>query len=215
MKILAIEFSSERRSVAVLEGVKLRGAACQSAGQSTRAFALIEQALHEAGVEREAVDCLAVGLGPGSYAGIRSAIAVAQGWQIARHVSLLGLCSVEALAVQAQEKGLHGRLHFLVDAQRNECYAATYEINVGTIQLVTPLRLLTAAQAATLWQDGRAVVGPELLARYPHAEVLLPDAAALGRLAANRTDFVSGDALEPIYLRETAFVKALPPRNRG
>ena len=34
---------------------------------------------------------------------------------------------------------------------------------------------------------------------------------ALATLAAGRTDFVSGQKLEPIYLRETTFVKA-PPR---
>jgi len=36
-------------------------------------------ALKQAGLEREAIDCIAVGLGPGSYTGIRSAIALAQG----------------------------------------------------------------------------------------------------------------------------------------
>jgi len=42
--------------------------------------------------------------------------------------------------------------------------------------------------------------------------VLLPDAGILGLLAAERGDFVSGDKLEPIHLRETSFVKAPPPR---
>jgi tRNA A37 threonylcarbamoyladenosine modification protein TsaB len=42
---------------------------------------------------------------------------------------------VEALAAQAQQTGLHGRLHFLIDAQRNEFYTATYEINAATLTL--------------------------------------------------------------------------------
>jgi len=37
-------------------------------------------------------------------------------------------------------------------------------------------------------------------------------AAALARLALKRSDFVGGEKLEPIYLRETKFVKAPPPK---
>jgi len=40
----------------------------------------------------------------------------------------------------------------------------------------------------------------------------LPTAAMLARLAAERSDFIAGEKLEPIYLRETSFVKAPPPR---
>ncbi len=42
--------------------------------------------------------------------------------------------------------------------------------------------------------------------------MVFPRAATLGQLAAGRADFVSGEKLEPIYLRETKFVKAPPPR---
>jgi len=41
---------------------------------------------------------------------------------------------------------------------------------------------------------------------------LFPSAAALALLAAGQRDAVSGDKLEPIYLREVSFVKAPPPR---
>jgi len=39
-----------------------------------------------------------------------------------------------------------------------------------------------------------------------------PSAAMLARLAAGRADFSAGEELEPIYLRETSFVKANPGR---
>jgi hypothetical protein len=45
----------------------------------------------------------------------------------------------------------------------------------------------------------------------PQGKILFPSAATLGRLAAERSDFVGGDKLTPVYLRETNFVKA--PRN--
>src|SRR5215203_4547986 len=89
MKILALEFSSQERSVAIFEkppggSSRLCGSALEKGGRSTNPFALVEQALQNARMEREEIDCIAVGLGPGSYTGIRSAIALAQGWQLAR-----------------------------------------------------------------------------------------------------------------------------------
>ena len=100
MKILALEFSSEQRSVAIVEDGKVLGEARENTGRHTRAFALIEQALAEAKTEREQIDCIAVGLGPGSYMGTRIAIAIAQGWQLARDVKTTGVNSAEALTRQ-------------------------------------------------------------------------------------------------------------------
>src|SRR5688572_14259415 len=97
MKILALEFSSERRSVAVVENGDVLGEAHEQGGKHTRAFELIERALAAARLEREQIECVAVGLGPGSYMGIRIAIAIAQGWQLARGVKTAGVKSAEAL----------------------------------------------------------------------------------------------------------------------
>ena len=76
MNILALEFSSEERSVALLPS-DARLPATSSTRTSPRtlnAFQLLETVLIRAQIEREQVDCLAVGLGPGSYTGIRAAI---------------------------------------------------------------------------------------------------------------------------------------------
>ena len=50
----------------------------------------------------EEIDCLAIGIGPGSYTGIRAAISIAQAWQLARSVNLLSISSVDCLAAAAQ-----------------------------------------------------------------------------------------------------------------
>src|SRR5438876_225742 len=102
MKILALEFSSAQRSVALVVDGQVRGRAQETGTRESRALSLIETALAAAGLERENVDCLAIGLGPGSYTGIRSAIALAQGWQLARGTKILGISSVESLAAQAR-----------------------------------------------------------------------------------------------------------------
>lgn len=222
MKILALEFSSDARSVAVVESAgtgspaggriaaKILGQAEQLAGRETRAFALVTTALNEAGLEREAIECVAVGLGPGSYTGIRLAIALAQGWQLANGVRTLGLSSADVLAWRAHASGFRGPGRVLIDAQRGEFYAAPGDWREDG-PVLEPLRLARLDEAQAL--PGRVVTGePSVAARFPDALVLAPDAATLGMLAAGREDFLTADQLEPVYLRAPAFVKAPPLR---
>jgi tRNA threonylcarbamoyl adenosine modification protein YeaZ len=212
MKILAIEFSTDERSVAVLVDGDVRGTAVEAATRATPAFGMITKALQQAGVGRQEIECLAIGLGPGSYTGIRAAIALAQGWQLARPVKLLGIGSVECLALAAQSKGWFGQVDFAIDAQRNEFYLARYEISQSTRREIEPLRLATREEVNARVATGGVLAGPALDGIFVGARALIPTAADLGRLEANRTDFVPGEKLEPIYLRETNFVKAPPPR---
>lgn len=222
MKILALEFSSDLRSAAILDSSQA-GAASSPAGLSVAemsdhgprnipAFDLIAAVLRDARLEPAQIECICAGLGPGSYTGIRVAISIAQGWQLARGVHLLGLSSVECLAAQAQAEGLFGRVHLAIDAQRNEFYLAAYDIAPETIQEIGPLHLASFEEANAIIQAGQLLAGPGIARWFPSARVLYPRAANLARLASRRNDFISGDKLEPIYLRPTAFVKAPPPR---
>lgn len=184
----------------------------ETGAAGTQAFGMIEDALRQAQLEREQVECLAIGLGPGSYTGIRAALALAQGWQLARGVKTVGLSSAECIAAEARAQGLSGQLAVVIDAQRSEFYLANYEVNSGGIQEKQKLRLATRAEVLEQQQAGWRLAGPEVLKWFPGGIQLLPRAATLGQLARERTDFVSSDKLEPIYLRETKFVKAAPPR---
>ena len=178
----------------------------------TKTFGLVEQVLKEARLEREQIECLAIGLGPGSYTGIRAAIALAQGWRLARAVKLLGISSAECVAAQAQAEGIAGRVNVVIDAQRNEFYLAGYELGGETGRALEPLRLATLAEVQKLATAGQTMIGPEITRWFPQGRVILPRAGTLGKLALVRTDFTAGEKLEPIYLRETKFVKAPPPR---
>ena len=217
MKILALEFSSPQRSVAVVHGGADAGPLClgeaiETGGRSTNALGLVEDALRQAQLDRAQIECLAIGLGPGSYNGIRLAIALAQGWQLARPVKLLGLGSAECLAAQAQAEGIFGRVEIVIDAQRDELYLAGYDLGPQARRELEPLRLATLAEAQARQQAGATLIGPEVTNWFPTGRVLFPRAATLGQLARDRTDFVAGERMEPIYLRETRFVKAPPPR---
>jgi tRNA threonylcarbamoyladenosine biosynthesis protein TsaB len=191
MKILALEFSSPQRSVAVADGATTLGEAREQAGEHTHAFALIEHALNAAKTEREQIECIAVGLGPGSYMGIRIAIAIAQGWQLARSIKTTGIGSVDALLRQAGPKA-----RVVIDAQRNEFYVAP------------PLRLATLDQINTQ----ELIVGPEVTKWFPRGQIMFPEARVIALLTAEQLSFVPADKLEPIYLRQATFIKAPPPR---
>ena len=207
MIVLALEFSSERRSVALARGgAVLAEAVEQTGGRGTNVFALVEKVLADAKILREEIEVLAVGLGPGSYTGIRAAIAVAQGWQLARGVKVLGVNSAEALAAQAQAEKILGRVNVAIDAQRGEFYLATWEISATAQREVASLKIVPAAELQARLAAGEICVGPEM------KTVLLPAAAMVAQLAAGRSDFIAGEKLEPVYLRETTFVKAPPAR---
>ena len=207
MIVLALEFSSERRSVALArDGAVLAEAVEQTGGRGTNVFALVEKVLAAAKILREEIEVLAVGLGPGSYTGIRAAIAVAQGWQLARGVKVLGVNSAEALAAQAQAEKILGRVNVAIDAQRGEFYLAMWEISATARREVAPLKIVAAAELQARLAAGDICVGPEM------KTVLVPAAAMVAQLAAGRSDFIAGEKLEPVYLRETTFVKAPPAR---
>ena len=207
MTILAFEFSSPQRSVAVVRGGNVLAEVSETGGHNTAAFGMIEKVLIEAKIGREEIDVVAVGLGPGSYTGIRAAIAMAQGWQLAREIKLLGVGSVEAIAAQAQAEKIFGRVNVLIDAQRGEFYLAVFEISENGWKEIRPLKILPLVEVR-LRADGMEILtGPEITNWFPNGRTIFPRAAVLAKLAASRNDFVTGEKLEPIYLRETSFVK--------
>src|SRR5688572_13016938 len=137
MLTLALEFSSPVRSAALLRrhaeqgGGEVMASVTDGGSRALTGLALVDRVLHEAGVEAGAVEAAIVGLGPGSYTGIRSAIAIAQGWQLARDIRLQGVSTVECLALAAQVSGLFGRVSLAIDAQRGDVYLATYKIDAA------------------------------------------------------------------------------------
>jgi tRNA threonylcarbamoyladenosine biosynthesis protein TsaB len=208
MTILALEFSSPQRSVAIARDGNVLAEAVESGGRNTAAFGMIEKILTESKINREYIDALCIGLGPGSYTGIRSAIAIAQGWQLANGLKLLGISSVEAIAAQAQAEKIFGRVNAVVDAQRNEFYLAIYEISANGWREIEPLKILSLAEIRSRAEANEILTGPEVTKWFPNGRTIFPRAAALAKLAASRNDFVAGEKLEPLYLRKTNFVKS-------
>jgi tRNA threonylcarbamoyladenosine biosynthesis protein TsaB len=223
MKILALEFSPHERSSAVFFDGEVRGFSIEGSPQGARAFELIQQALAQARISAADVECIAVSLGPGSYAGTRIAIAIAQGWELARGVKLLGISSADSIAQQINtEEGIalaehripfRGIANIVFDAQRDHAYAIRYQVGANGSQALGGFELLTSDEERQRRDAGETFVKADMGPWRPGKEIVhLSDARAIARIAAQRKDFVFGAQLEPVYLRKAEFIKALPPR---
>lgn len=200
MKILALDFSTLRRSAAVVdENGNVVSSLTQQAQRAGSPFPLISEAMGK--IAAEEIEAIAIGLGPGSYTGIRSSLAIAQGWNLARNIPAAGISSAEAIAFAGVEKGLRGEVEVVIDAQRNELYSAIYLLTSETFSLVRPLKIVGHPETKRL-------IGPEANRWSEEGIIIEPSAAAIGKLAVRARNFGPPEALEAIYLREPSFVKA-------
>jgi tRNA A37 threonylcarbamoyladenosine modification protein TsaB len=116
--------------------------------------------------------------------------------------------SVAAVAAQARVEKIFGRVNVVIDAQRNEFYLATWQISATGCAEVGPLKITPLAEIKLRADANEILTGPEVTRWFAGGINLFPRAAMLAKLAAGRNDFSPGEMLEPVYLRETSFVKA-------
>jgi tRNA threonylcarbamoyladenosine biosynthesis protein TsaB len=150
----------------------------------------------------EGFDCIAIGLGPGSYAGVRIAIATAMGLGMATGAKLVGIPSVAAWECDADRHLAIG------DARRETFYFTKVERGICTEgPLLTDAAGLLSLIAAL---PGWPVLSAEPLALVPQAKVARPLALTLARLAAEGRGICAGGDLEPLYLREPHITQPKP-----
>lgn len=84
----------------------------------------IAAVLAEAGVDRRALEGIAVGVGPGPFTGLRVGVVTARTLGAVLRIPVLGVCTLDALALDAD---LDGRFRVATDARRREVYWAAYD----------------------------------------------------------------------------------------
>jgi tRNA threonylcarbamoyl adenosine modification protein YeaZ len=123
MLILGLDASLARCSAAVLADAVVRAERCEEGGRgyATVLPALVRETLREAGLQAAALDGVAVTVGPGSFTGIRAALALAHGIALAVGRPVLGVTVAEALAEAVPERG--GReLWVAIDSRRDRVF---------------------------------------------------------------------------------------------
>jgi len=133
MQVLAIETSTLTGSVALLSGEEVIGEITLSVSvqHSERLMPAVERLLTDSNLTATDIDLYAVAIGPGSFTGLRIGIATAQGLSLAGGKPLVGVSTLEALAVNALF--FPGLIVPILNANRGEIYRGLYQQkNVGT-----------------------------------------------------------------------------------
>ncbi len=103
---------------------------------NTQLLPSIDRLCAQAGVTREDLVCVAVGRGPGSFTGVRIAMATAKGIASALEVGLVGVSSLDAVAWGAWSGGVRGELLVVADAMRREVYPVRFALGeAGALRL--------------------------------------------------------------------------------
>ena len=198
MKILALELSTARGSIAALDddgdpSTALTTCLAREWANDRKHSGLFFDNLQDITKNFGAPEIIVVGLGPGSYAGIRIAISAAIGLQQATGARLVGLPSI--CAFEAEEYRVIG------DARRNSFFFARVRAN----DLIEGPTLLSEAELrAKLDKLGSnmSIFCSEPLPQFAGAVVRYPSAKVLARLAQDPNRRFALPPLEPMYLRE-------------
>jgi tRNA threonylcarbamoyladenosine biosynthesis protein TsaB len=217
-RLLAFDTSTDTLSVGVSHGSRHWLHSGPGAAQaSLTLIPTLLDLLARAGLRLQELDAIVLGRGPGSFTGVRTACAVAQGLAAACGRPVLPIDTLLALAEEgralAQAQGLAVQpVTAVLDARMGEVYAQHFEpAGSDVLRAIGPCRL--SAPEALAYPDGaaRLVVG-NAMAVYPQLSAApagsvslaaLPTAAALLRLAAGRLDQAVAPALAlPLYVRD-------------
>jgi len=193
MKILALELSSARGSVALFNDGNVDFVReCPNDRKNSGPFF---EYLAEVLKEFEKPDTIIVGLGPGSYAGTRIAISAAIGLQAASQSRLIGFPSICAIECDTAEYCVIG------DARRQTFFLARIH---GNNLAESPTLMTEAELRAKLDKvdSTMSIFTSEKLPQFERAAIRYPSAKVLVRLASDANRNFSQPPLEPIYLRE-------------
>jgi tRNA threonylcarbamoyladenosine biosynthesis protein TsaB len=102
-------------------------------GHATRLLPLVARVLDRAGVGWEEIDRIAVGVGPGTFTGLRIGIATARALARARGIPLVGVSTLQSLAMARPGPDLTpavlDAVLAVLDARRGEVFAASWRID--------------------------------------------------------------------------------------
>ena len=171
MRVLAFDTSTPVTAVGVLDGAQVL-AEEERANEERHGDVLlprVQAVLAAAGVPLASIELVAVGIGPGSFTGLRIGLATAKGLALATGVPLRGVCSLRALAAGAA--GAAEWAVAVLDAGKGEVFAGVFARSEdGFLPVIEPLRALPEAAGAQL---AAACAGRKLVAagtglrRYP------------------------------------------------
>ena len=220
MKILHIETSSKNCSVVISDGEDLLcvcAEVSENYKQSESLHTFVEWALEGAEITLQDLDAVSLGMGPGSYTGLRIGASSAKGFCYGLKIPLIAVNSMETMVEPFLDQNFDCIIP-LLDARRMEVYTAVFDGNSGKMLTETEAKILDetsfqefkdkkvifvgdgASKAKEIFQLPEAEFNADV---YPSAKYLIRK--AVGKF--NNKEFEDVAYFEPFYLKEFQGVK--------
>ncbi len=214
MKALIIEASTERGIIGITHDQEIIYEKLLPVGfqQSNHLVPMIEEAFRIAGIRPNQLDCISVGVGPGSYTSIRISAAVAKSIAYACQLPLIGFCTLQAFIPDE-----FGPFAALIDAKIGGAYLLKGIKNREVIDYIDKPSVIPLEQLGEKITDKEILISPnskhlsaKLRAIHPEKPWLIvensPNLPHLNRITEEKFDrkqwSLNGD-LELLYLRKT------------
>lgn len=180
----------------------------------------VDELLRETNIASEELDAIAVGMGPGSYTGLRIGVSFAKGMCYGLNIPLLAVGSLDALAQVAIEDHEAGIINVdgwddavlcpMVDARRMEVYAQVFDSKCNPLSQVSA-EVITDESFVQWRKGGKMIIFgngaakcQEVLADTTYINVV-PSARGMAKLAHKQYDegkFEDIAYFEPFYLKD-------------
>jgi tRNA threonylcarbamoyladenosine biosynthesis protein TsaB len=231
MRILALDTATSACTVAVCDDERVLAEATLQVprAHSTRLMPLIAQAVSDSGLNKADLDAIAVGVGPGSFTGLRIGLATAKGLGFALGKPCVGVPTLKAMAYGTGAQ--IGLVVPVLDAKRGEVFAAAYAVgdrdpnhwvevlkpsHIHVNDLAYEIKVIREGLLRHTWQfvtfcgDVAAKymdqMGVGEAAQLAPAGAMLPRAwavAEVGRAMLAAGEGTGPEALAPVYLRKS------------
>lgn len=228
MKLLAIDTSGDTCSAALyLDGVVTQRLEVAPRRHAELILPMMQSLLDDAGIRLAALDAIAFGRGPGSFTGVRIAVAVAQGAAFGAGCPTVPVSTLAALAAGEHRRSGRRRILAALDARMGEVYWGAYAIGAdgtpephGEEGVSPPGEVPLPAGgdwcgAGPGWAvHGEALarrLGGGLVAVSPDAVCVAWDIALIGAAQARRGVLVAPELARPVYLRDRVTAVAAVP----
>ena len=181
----------------------------------------IDQLMKMAGVSLDDVDCLACGVGPGSFTGLRVGLAAVKALLMSRRAACLTMSTLDLIAQNALENLAGGisHVHVLVDARQSRYYTAHYVWQDGQLVKKGTDQILNIQEIIPKIKEGSVILGDGVPSfksadaskhlkriEFLPAAAWYPRAAEIVRLALEGSPLLAETdvrGLKPAYLRPT------------
>ena len=220
MKVLGIDTSGYANAVAVIDGDQVLADVIFEARNDSlqKIIVNIDSVLASANLTLRDIDGLGVGLGPGSWTGIRVGVTVGKILAYSTGKPVAGVSTLEVLAFAGREN--RSLICPIINTgARDTVYAAFYRSKNGTVVMTGEAYVGDLQGLAAMLKEPALLIGAEAssyrtlinqTSGSPHPDIeavdTLPRGASVALLAANRLEYGESDdalALAPLYLKES------------